>query len=81
MSEEASEQMRVGSGKRKWVPMDHSKSKKHESKGEQTDDLSTGFTPTGNVDGSIAFIVSCDKASSFKQIDCTPTLARICVCV
>ena len=38
MSEEASEQMRVGSGKRKWVPMDHSKSKKHESKGEQTDD-------------------------------------------
>jgi len=30
--------------------------------GEQADDLSTGSTPTGNVDGSFAFIVSCGEA-------------------
>jgi len=29
------------------------------SEGEQADDLSTGSTPTGNVEGSFAFIVSC----------------------
>jgi hypothetical protein len=31
------------------------------SEGEQADDLSTGSTPTGNVEGSFAIIVSCDE--------------------
>jgi len=31
------------------------------SEGEQADDLSTGSTPTGNVEGSFAFIVSCGE--------------------
>ena len=31
------------------------------SEGEQADDLSTGSTPTGNVDGSFAFLVSCGE--------------------
>jgi len=31
------------------------------SEGEQADDLSTGSTPTGNVDGGLAFLVSCGE--------------------
>ena len=31
------------------------------SEGEQAHDLSTGSTPTGNVEGSFAFIVSCGE--------------------
>jgi len=36
------------------------------SEGEQADDLSTGSTPTGNVDGSFAFIVSCGDGHTIE---------------
>ena len=34
------------------------------SEGEQADDLSTGSTPTDNVEGSFAFLVSCFSCST-----------------
>jgi len=52
------------------------------SEGEQADDLSTGSTPTGNVDGSFAFIVSCAEG---LEIETNRPHAHIgknmCVCL
>ena len=53
-----------------------------ESEGEQADDLSTGSTPKGNVDGSFAFIVSCGEGLFIPANRIHAHLGKsMCVCL
>ena len=52
------------------------------SEGEQAGDLSTGSTPTGNVDGSFAFIVSCDEGLYIQPNRLHAHIGKsMCVCL
>jgi len=53
-----------------------------ESEGEQADDLSTGSTPTGNVEGSFAFIVSCGEGLVIQANRLHTHIGKsMCVCL
>jgi len=52
------------------------------SEGEQADDLSTGSTPTGNVEGSFAFLVSCGEGLFIQPNRLHAHMGKsMCVCL
>jgi len=52
------------------------------SVGEQADDLSTGSTPTGNVEGGFAFLISCGEGIFIEHYQHNTHIGKnMCVCL